>query len=108
MSQSRSTRSGSVRDLGAGRGDRRRGAASSEDGPNHDGATNGRKAAPGTIRGDFGLSQQMNLIHGSDSPASAAREMALYFTPGELTSPAKPLNHTVGLEEEFGAITEPE
>jgi nucleoside-diphosphate kinase len=72
------------------------------------GATNGRKAAPGTIRGDFGLSQQMNLIHGSDSPASAAREIALYFAPGELTNPAKPLNHTVGLDEEFGAITEPE
>jgi len=39
------------------------------------------KAAPGTIRGDFGLLTQDNLVHGSDSPESAAREIALWF-PG--------------------------
>lgn len=39
------------------------------------------KATPGTIRGDFGLSTQFNLVHGSDSPESAAREIALWF-PG--------------------------
>ena len=39
------------------------------------------KAAPGTIRGDFGLETQFNLVHGSDSPESAAREIALWF-PG--------------------------
>lgn len=39
------------------------------------------KAAPGTIRGDFALETQFNLVHGSDSPASAKREIALWF-PG--------------------------
>lgn len=39
------------------------------------------KATPGTIRGDFGLETQENLVHGSDSPESAAREIALWF-PG--------------------------
>ncbi|MBX3444975.1 MAG: nucleoside-diphosphate kinase [Planctomyces sp.] len=48
------------------------------------GKTNGRDSAPGTIRGDYGLSRQMNLIHGSDSVESAAREMAIYFRPEEL------------------------
>ncbi len=48
------------------------------------GKTNALEAAPGTIRGDFGLSTQHNLIHGSDSPASAAREIALYFTDEEV------------------------
>jgi len=45
------------------------------------GATDGRKAAPGTIRGDWSLSNRENLVHGSDSPESAAREIALWF-PG--------------------------
>ncbi|MDX6326105.1 MAG: nucleoside-diphosphate kinase [Nocardioidaceae bacterium] len=43
------------------------------------GATDGRKAAPGTIRGDFSLSNRENLVHGSDSAESAAREIALWF-----------------------------
>lgn len=43
------------------------------------GATNGLQAAPGTIRGDFSSSQQMNLVHGSDGPEAAQREIALYF-----------------------------
>ena len=43
------------------------------------GATDGRKALPGTVRGDFSLSNQENLIHASDSLESAAREMALFF-----------------------------
>ena len=50
------------------------------------GPTNGRDAAPGTIRGDFGLSRQMNLVHGSDGPEAAAREISIYFQPGELLS----------------------
>jgi nucleoside-diphosphate kinase len=45
------------------------------------GATDGRKAAPGTIRGDLSLSNRENLVHGSDSPESAAREIGLWF-PG--------------------------
>ena len=48
------------------------------------GATFGSKAEPGTIRGDFGLSNSFNLIHGSDSPEAAAFEMGLYFKPDEL------------------------
>ncbi len=43
------------------------------------GATDGRKAAPGTIRGDYSLSNRENLVHGSDSPESAKREIALWF-----------------------------
>jgi nucleoside-diphosphate kinase len=43
------------------------------------GATDGRKAAPGSIRGDLSLSNRENLVHGSDSPDSASREIALWF-----------------------------
>jgi nucleoside-diphosphate kinase len=48
------------------------------------GKTNPREAAPGTIRGDYAVDMSYNVIHGADSPASAAREIALYFTPAEL------------------------
>ncbi len=48
------------------------------------GATFGSKAAPGTIRGDFGVSNSFNLIHGSDSPEAADRELKLFFKPEEL------------------------
>lgn len=48
------------------------------------GVTDGVKSAPGTIRGDFGISVQNNLIHGSDSPENAATEIALWFKPEEL------------------------
>lgn len=48
------------------------------------GATNGAEAAPGTIRGDFGCSRQMNLIHGSDGPDAAAKELGIYFNDSEL------------------------
>jgi len=47
------------------------------------GATNGLKAAPGTIRGDLSSSRQMNLVHASDSEESAERELGLYFKPEE-------------------------
>ncbi|GAB4308221.1 MAG: nucleoside-diphosphate kinase [Candidatus Bipolaricaulota bacterium] len=50
------------------------------------GKTNPVEADPGTIRGDFGLSVGMNLVHGSDSPAAAAREIPLFFSPGEILS----------------------
>jgi nucleoside-diphosphate kinase len=43
------------------------------------GATNPLEAAPGSIRGDFGLEVQTNLVHGSDSPESAQREAAIFF-----------------------------
>ena len=45
------------------------------------GATNPRNAAPGTIRGDLGIEFTENLIHGSDGPESAARELGMFF-PG--------------------------
>lgn len=48
------------------------------------GATFGSKADPGTIRGDFGVSNSFNLIHGSDSPEAAERELSLFFAPGEV------------------------
>ena len=46
------------------------------------GATNPLEAAPGSIRGDFALEVQTNLVHGSDSPESAAREIELFFPEG--------------------------
>jgi nucleoside-diphosphate kinase len=48
------------------------------------GATFGSKAEPGTIRGDFGVSNSFNLIHGSDSAESAQRELGLFFKSEEL------------------------
>src|SRR5207244_6244254 len=50
------------------------------------GVTDGAKAAPATIRGDFALSIQNNLVHGSDSLENAAAEIALWFKPSELVS----------------------
>jgi nucleoside-diphosphate kinase len=50
------------------------------------GATDPQKAAPGTIRGDLAVFIQNNLIHGSDSPTSAAREIALFFNDSEIVS----------------------
>jgi len=50
------------------------------------GATSGLKAAPGTIRGDYSSSRQMNLVHASDGPEASAREIALYFKTDELYS----------------------
>ena len=46
------------------------------------GATFGADAAPGTIRGDYGVSRSYNLVHGSDSPEAAARELGLFFPEG--------------------------
>jgi len=48
------------------------------------GATDPKKAAPGTIRADFAQSIDANAVHGSDSPASAAREIAYFFAESEL------------------------
>jgi nucleoside-diphosphate kinase len=50
------------------------------------GPTDGTKAPPGTIRGDFAINVQNNLIHGSDSPENAAMEIALWFRPEELVA----------------------
>ncbi len=48
------------------------------------GATNPKESAPGTIRGDFAVDLGRNIIHGSDSVASAERELAIFFGPNEL------------------------
>lgn len=50
------------------------------------GKTDGAKSPPGTIRGDYGISVQNNLIHGSDSPENATLEISLWFTPQELVA----------------------
>jgi nucleoside-diphosphate kinase len=50
------------------------------------GATSGLKAAPGTLRGDFSSSRQMNLVHASDGPDAAVREVGLYFSADEICS----------------------
>lgn len=51
------------------------------------GATDPVQAMPGTIRGDFGLSHTKNVVHSSDSSKSAAREIALFFSPQECVTP---------------------
>lgn len=48
------------------------------------GSTNSRNAAPGTIRGDFGMSGQENIVHASDNPENAAIEVARFFKPEEI------------------------
>lgn len=50
------------------------------------GATHGRDAAAGTIRGDFGLDQQYNLVHASDGPETARQEIELFFRPEEVVN----------------------
>ena len=50
------------------------------------GKTDGAKSPPGTIRGDYGISVQNNLIHGSDSTENAAAEIDLWFAPGEVVN----------------------
>ena len=55
------------------------------------GATNGQKAEPGTIRGDFGMSGGYNLIHGSDSPESAQRELKLWFPDSDFDTTTRTL-----------------
>lgn len=47
------------------------------------GATNGRKAQPGTVRGDYCMSNQENIIHTSDSPETAEAELARFFVPSD-------------------------
>ncbi len=59
------------------------------------GATNPKDAQPGTIRGDFGLTVGKNIIHGSDSPESAEREIGLFFNSEELTEYSKLINEWI-------------
>ncbi len=53
------------------------------------GATNPKDSVPGTIRGDFGITIDKNVIHGSDSPESAEREIGIFFKPEELVDYTK-------------------
>ncbi|MBN1256380.1 MAG: nucleoside-diphosphate kinase [Planctomycetes bacterium] len=67
------------------------------------GATNGREAAPGTIRGDHGMSLCFNVVHASDSSASARREVALYFTRNELVG-VPPADYSYIYENRDGSL----
>jgi nucleoside-diphosphate kinase len=59
------------------------------------GATNPKDAAPGTIRGDYSVQVSQNIIHGSDSPESAQREICLFFDENELVSYTKHVDQWV-------------
>jgi nucleoside-diphosphate kinase len=59
------------------------------------GATFGSKAAAGTIRGDFGISNSFNLVHGSDSPEAATRELGLFFMKGEILESKRAIDQWV-------------
>ena len=59
------------------------------------GLTNPQEAAPGTIRGDFGLTIGMNQIHGSDSGESATRELDLFFEPSEILEYSKDIERWI-------------
>lgn len=67
------------------------------------GATNGRNAAPGTIRGDYSISMQCNLVHASDSVETANAEILRFFKKEEILSWTKELeNYTYSQEEQGG------
>ena len=66
------------------------------------GATFGPDAEPGTIRGDFGCSRSFNLIHGSDAPESAERELELFFPEGVTEWTPASLNWHYDAAEELG------
>lgn len=59
------------------------------------GATDGRQAAPGTIRGDFGLDKQFNLVHASDGPETANFEIGLFFKAEELMNYQRAADHWI-------------
>jgi nucleoside-diphosphate kinase len=65
------------------------------------GATNGLKATAGTIRGDFSCSRQMNLVHASDSPESAQREMEIFFRREEICEYQPTIRPWLGAPEEI-------
>lgn len=59
------------------------------------GSTNPKDAAPGTVRGDYGVTVGKNIIHGSDSPESAEREISIFFKPEELVDYTKVNNEWI-------------
>ena len=66
------------------------------------GITKAREAAPGTIRGDWAMSVQANLVHASDSPETARTEVARFFNAAELFDYESALTPTVYSEDELG------
>ncbi len=59
------------------------------------GETNSAKASPGTIRGDFGIDLQHNLVHGSDSVENAAKEISIFFSPAEILGYSRDIDRWV-------------
>ena len=59
------------------------------------GKTNPKESAPGTIRGDYGIQTGRNIIHGSDSPDSAKREISIFFRPEELAAYDRTADHWI-------------
>jgi nucleoside-diphosphate kinase len=66
------------------------------------GATNSAEAAPGTIRGDFGVSRSFNLVHGSDGPETAAFELGLFFPEGIVAWDQQRIRWLYDAKEELG------
>ena len=64
------------------------------------GPTNGRKALPGTIRGDYSMSGMQNVVHASDGPETAAAELKRFFRPEEIYDYAAPLQCAIYGEDE--------
>jgi len=64
------------------------------------GVTNGRESEPGTIRGDYGMSRKMNLVHASDGTDAAERELKIYFQPEELLDYASSLDPWISVVDE--------
>ncbi len=64
------------------------------------GTTKPHEAAPGTIRGDFGLETAKNLIHASDAPETAVAEIAIWFTPAELVDYSRGVDDWILSDEE--------
>ena len=62
------------------------------------GATDGLQAEPGTIRGDFGASKQLNLVHASDGPETARMEIELFFKPEEIVGYTRAPDRWIGNE----------
>lgn len=65
------------------------------------GATNGRKAAPGTLRGDFCMSHQENIVHASDSLETAAAELERFFTGTDYCDYTSPLSDYLYAQDEL-------
>jgi nucleoside-diphosphate kinase len=59
------------------------------------GETNAAKAQPGTIRGDYGIDLQYNLVHGSDSAENATKEIDLFFSPDEILSYSRDIDRWI-------------